>query len=64
MEETIKNRIKELTVEVQEIVAQKEEYQRIIKEMDIRVAQLIGAISELNKLIEADEKSDEKGPSE
>lgn len=56
IEKIIEDRIKEVVTEIQSLAVNKEAYKKTIKEIDIRIAQLVGGLEELNKLKQSDEK--------
>ena len=47
----IQKRIDELTAEIQTLLQKKQTHQEVMKEVDIRLTQLVGAIEELSNLI-------------
>lgn len=55
LKQAIQKRIGELTKEIQGLVQKKQAYQQVMKELDTRLTQLMGAIEELSKLT-SDEK--------
>ena len=51
LNKAISTRIEELTTEIQEMATKKEQYQRALRELDVRITQMIGGLEELNKLV-------------
>lgn len=52
--ETLKKRVGELQMEAQQLVNQREQMYKSIKDIEVRLHQVVGAINELNQIIEGD----------
>lgn len=48
-------RIKELSQEVKNLIEKKQKHQQITKEIDLRITQLVGALSELERFTKAED---------
>jgi hypothetical protein len=57
MRNLIENKIKELNEEVLSLIEQRENLLNLVQELDVRLHQVSGAISEFTKLIDTDNKS-------
>ena len=57
MKNLIENKIKELNEEVLSLIEQRENLLNLVQELDVRLHQVSGAISEFTKLIDTDHKS-------
>lgn len=59
MQKIIAKRIEELSKEIEIAIDNKERYQKAIRDIDIRVTQLVGGLEELKKLrSQKDKKND------
>ena len=60
LKSTIQNRIEELTKEIQRLINNKDAYSKAIRETDIKLTQMVGAVNELKSLISNKEESEEQ----
>lgn len=51
LRQALAKRIEELTKELETTIQKKEQYQRAVRDLDTRMAQLVGAVDELNKVL-------------
>jgi hypothetical protein len=56
MRNLIENKIKELNEEVLSLIEQRENLLNLVQELDVRLHQVSGAISEFTKLIDKDKQ--------
>ena len=51
LKSTIQNRVDELTKEIQKLINNKDAYSKAIREIDIKITQMVGAVNEMRSLV-------------
>jgi hypothetical protein len=59
MRDVLKKKLEELGIEAQSLVEEREKIFRMVQEIEIRLHQISGAISEIDKLLQSEEKKGE-----
>lgn len=61
LKQAIQRRIGELTREIETCVKKKEQFQRAMKDLDTKITQLVGGITELQALDKLDDQEEQSG---